>query len=222
MIKRTILFLLLSTSLLLQPACGPCKKTEPGMVIILNGPSAAGKSSIIKAFQTKRKEPWLSAGIDNLFVAVVPQKFFLEDKPDHAVIMKGMATEDEQGKLFTVEFGDEGRKVIKGMHGAIAAYACAGNNVIVDYIMYEPLWLEDLKKSLEGLCVISVGITAPLATITEREKLRKTSPEGHVRSMYHTVHEGWQYDLEINTGSVTPEQAADILIRHIERKDFNV
>lgn len=221
MIKRSIVFLLLSTCMFAFPAC-TTKKTELGTVIILNGPSAAGKSSIIKAFQEKRTEPWLSVGIDNLFVAVLPPKFYLEDKPEHHLVMRGQATEDEQGKLFTLYFGDEGRKVIKGMHGAIAAYARAGNDVIVDYIMYEQSWLDDLKKSLQGLPVIFVGITAPLEIITQREILRKTSPEGHARSLHESVHKGWTYDLEINTGAVTPEQAADNISHYLEGRNLNV
>ena len=191
-------------------------------MIILNGPSAVGKSSIIRALQAQRKEPWLSVGIDNLFVGVLPPKFYLEDKTEHHTIMRGEATKDAQGKLFTLYFGDEGRKVIKGMHGAIAAYARAGNNVIVDYIMYEPEWLDDLKKSLQGLRVISVGVTAPLEVIAQREILRKTSPEGHARSLYESVHQGWTYDLKIDTGSITPEQAADKIVDHLEGRNMNV
>ena len=36
--------------------------------------------------------------------------------------------------------GPEGEKVVRGMHGAIAAYAQAGNNVVVDYIQYKAHW----------------------------------------------------------------------------------
>jgi chloramphenicol 3-O-phosphotransferase len=111
--------------------CMPNKSQSYGTVIILNGPSAVGKSSIVKAFQEKQTTPWLGMGIDTLFVAVVPMKCLLD--PSYNV-MQGFATEDEQGKLFTVHFKSEGQKIIKGMHRAIAAYAHMGNNIIVDYI----------------------------------------------------------------------------------------
>jgi hypothetical protein len=42
------------------------KKTESsGTVIILNGTSAVGKSSIMRAFHAQHVGPWLGIGIDN-------------------------------------------------------------------------------------------------------------------------------------------------------------
>ena len=187
-----------------------------GTVIILNGPSAVGKSSIIKAFQSKQSKPWLGIGIDNFFVGVLPPKFYLEDTPEHRTVMHGVTSVDAEGKLFTLHVGPEGYKIVKGMHQAIAAYARTGNNVIVDYIMYEPSWYTDLQSSLTGINVITVGITASLETIKEREKKRATSPEGHARSLYESVHRGWKYDLQINTDDVTADQAAQLIVNHLE------
>lgn len=190
-----------------------------GTVIILNGPSAVGKSSIMRAFQAKRVEPWLGIGIDNFFVGVLPPKFYMEDKPEHHTVMRGIATEDEQGKLFTLHIGATGQKIIKGMHGAIAAYAKAGNNVIVDYIMYDSAWHADVMKALSGVKVISVGVTAALPVIEERERVRATSPQGHARSVYATVHQGWDYDLIIDTDTMTPDEIAGQIIDYVEFKN---
>jgi chloramphenicol 3-O phosphotransferase len=180
-----------------------------GMVIIINGPSAVGKTSIIKEFQKRQTSPWLSIGIDNFFVGVLPPKFYLEDKPEHHAVMHGVASEDAHGKLFTLQIGPEGQKIIRGMHRAIAAYAREGNNVIVDYIKYDSAWISDLQESLKGIKVLWVGVTASLESIQQREKARGTSPEGHARSVYHTMHEGMSYDLMLNTDSTMPEQAAE-------------
>jgi chloramphenicol 3-O phosphotransferase len=206
----------LMTIILLMGACmNKTKPTTSGTVIILNGPSSVGKTSIIKAFQAKQSAPWLSTGIDNFFVGVLPPKFYLEDQPEHRLVMHGVASEDKEGKLFTLDIGPEGQKVIKGMHRAIAVYAHAGNNVIVDYIQYDPAWIADLKEALHGVKTIWVGVTASLASIQQREKKRGTSPEGHARSHYHTVHQGITYDLMIDTDVVSPEQSADQIIKFL-------
>jgi chloramphenicol 3-O phosphotransferase len=178
-----------------------------GSVIILNGPSSVGKSSIVKAFQLQQKTPWLATGIDHLYVGVIPPHW-LDDKPEHHAIMTIKTTEDQDGKIVTAVFGPEGKKVIKGMHRAIAAYAHAGNNVIVDYIKYEPAWLEDLQNALSGIKTLWVKVTAPLDVIIKREKERGTSPEGHARSHYHTIHENVPYDVMVNTHELTPEESA--------------
>lgn len=214
-IKRTIPFLGLCISILIITACITNKSESSGTVIILNGPSAVGKSSIIKAFQDKQDTPWLGMGIDNLFVGVVSMKFLLD--PSYNV-MQGFPTEDAGGKLFTLHIGSEGQKIINGMHRAIAAYARAGNNVIVDYITYDPAWITDLQASLQGINTVYAGVTASLETIQQREKSRGTSPEGHGRSLHESVHQGWNYDLKIDTDAITADQAAEIITQYIKQK----
>ena len=214
-IKRTLPFLVLCISILVITAC-VTRSSEPfGTVIVLNGPSAVGKSSIIKAFQDKQDTLWLGMGIDNLFVGVMAMKYMLDPKYK---VMEGFSTEDAGGKLFTLHIGTKGQKIIKGMHRAIAAYARAGNNVIVDYITYDPTWITDLQSSLHGIKTIYVGVTASLETIQQREKARGISPEGHGRSLYESVHKGWVYDLKINTDNITPDEVADLIAQHIKKK----
>lgn len=192
------------------------KKTEKcGTVIILNGTSAVGKSSIMRVFQEKHDTPWLGMGIDNFFIGLLPFKFYFDPKFN---VMRGEATEDEEGKLFTLHIGSEGQKMISGMHRAIASYAKAGNNVIVDYIMYDPAWHDDLMSALSGVSVVAVGVTASLAVVQEREKKRATSPEGHARSIYDTVHQGWKYNLEINTDEMTLEQIVEKIDEYLAAK----
>ena len=184
-------------------------KKHSGTIIILNGVSSAGKSSIIKAFQKQQKDLWISAGIDQLYVGVIPPHF-LDGSPEHEHVMTVRSSEDtEHNKVVTAVFGPSGEKIIKGMHQALAAYAHAGNNVIADYIMYDPAWMKDLKKALHDVNVIFVGVTAPLDVIEKREKDRGTSPQGHARSHYHSVHDNVAYDLIIDTSTMTPEQAAE-------------
>lgn len=214
-IKRTLSFLGLCVSILVITACVSNKFESSGTVIILNGPSAVGKSSIIKAFQDKQNKPWLGMGIDNLFVGVLPIKCLLD--PSYNV-MQGFATEDAGGKLFTLHIGSEGQKIIRGMHRAIAAYAHTGNNVIVDYITYCSTWIADLQSSLRGINTVYIGVTASLTTIQQREKARGTSPEGHGRSLYESVHKGWNYDLMLDTDAITPDQAAERIMQYLEQK----
>lgn len=187
-------------------------KIKKGVVIILNGPSSSGKSSIIKAFQKIQTDPWLGIGIDNFFVGVIPQKFYMEDKPEHYRVMRGIFQNKNNKKVFTLNIGEYGQQVIKGMHRSIAAYAHSGCNVIVDYIMYNSCWLHDLQSSLKKLKVFNVKVSAPLSVIEQREKERGTSPQGHARSHYKSVHEGWNYHLKVNTFEKSPEQIARLIL----------
>jgi chloramphenicol 3-O phosphotransferase len=205
--------LIAALSLLVISGCwkGKSEKNsiKPGLVVVLNGPSSVGKTSIVKVFQSLRAEPWLSIGLDNFFVGVIPSKFYLEDSPEHRKVMQGVASFDKDNKpVFTLTLGEQGQRIMQGMHRSIAAYARMGNNVIVDYIMYDPAWRKDFEEIFKGIKVLWVGVKAPLSVIEEREKKRGTSPLGHARSHYDTVHRGIKYDLELDTVSQRPEAAA--------------
>lgn len=179
------------------------KSKITGTVIILNGPSAAGKSSIQKEFQAlMMPNLWIKLGIDNLF-----------DKPMPDITLENLAywqtknpirwvetTKDaEQRSIITLFTGEQGDKVAYGMNSAIAAYAQAGCNIIVDYITYKKEWLDDLRAKLENTKVYWVKVNIPLSVLEEREAARATSPTGHARSHYDFVHWDIRYDFEVNS-----------------------
>lgn len=191
---------------------------QSGKVIILNGPSVAGKSSIQKALQQEMKTPYMAMGIDSILVAMMPQRYFLGLEEDRKEVLWGEPSEDENGRpLFHLYFGPQGRNVIFGMNEAIAAFARNGNNVIVDYIQYEPEWIPHLMNALEGIETYCVGVEIPLDVLEERESSRATSPKGHARSHYETVHAGANYDLTVNSGEQSPEACAAQIMEHIKQ-----
>jgi chloramphenicol 3-O phosphotransferase len=187
-----------------------------GTVIVLNGPSAAGKTSIQKLLQERMTEPYMAMGIDSILVGMLPSRYFLGQAEDrHQVLYAESSTSADGHPLFTLHFGPKGRRVMSGMHRAIAAFASAGNNIVVDYILYERAWLADLAAALAGVTAYFVGVRIPLASLEERERTRATSPVGHARSHYDEVHAHERYDLEVDTSRATPEACAGEIIEHI-------
>jgi chloramphenicol 3-O phosphotransferase len=184
-----------------------------GTVIVLNGPSAAGKSSIQKEFQNlMMPRLWIKLGIDNLFDKPMPDidlsnlAYWQKENPIRWV----ETTEDEhQHSVITLLTGVEGEKVAYGMNSAIAAYAQAGCNVIVDYIAYRKEWLDDLRAKLADINVHWIKVHPPLAVLEEREVARGTSPKGHARSHYDFVHWDIKYDLEVDSSLNTAAGIAE-------------
>jgi chloramphenicol 3-O phosphotransferase len=195
-----------------------------GTVIILNGASASGKSSLQKELQKLFREPYLNIGLDTFFVGVLPERFVmgprLENDIDHSLVMQGVPGTDTQGnRLFTLVVGPVGDKVMQGMHRAIAAYAKTGNSCIVDYIAYKKEWISDLGAALEGITVYLIGVDCPIEILESREKARGRSfVEGHARSHYKTVHEFMNntYDVRVNTGEMSAKSCALIIQKFIE------
>ncbi len=195
-------------------------RRKSGVIIILNGPSASGKSSIQKELQKIFKKPLLALGLDTFFIGVMPARYWQEpclETDSDKIVMKGTSSTDEQGPLFELEVGGLGRKIIYGMHRAIAAYAQEGNDVVVDYILYDHVWLEHLKATLRGYKVIFVGVEIDKQILFEREAHRGTSPVGHARSHYDTVHRGMTYDLVVNTGKLTAAECAQVIEEYVQK-----
>lgn len=192
-----------------------------GKIIVLNGPSGSGKSSIQKEFQ-KLMMPnlWVKVGIDNLFDSVMPDitpenMSFWQSKN---VIRWVEESKDAEGhKVITLFVGPQGEKVAYAMNSAIAAYAKNGCNVIVDYIAYDQKWLKDLEDKCSGFTTYYVAIEIPLEVLEQREEARATSPKGHARSHHSTVYGDRKYDLTVNTGRSSAQEIALQLKKMIEQ-----
>lgn len=224
---KLILFVLLSMLPLVLMSETPLQQNpSPGIIIILNGPSASGKSSIQNELQKQFSSLYLKVGIDTFFDALIANpdlsnfeqtKEFSQYTNDGILIRGVRLGNDAEGMpVVPLKIGPAGDKIISGMHAAIAAYAKRGNNLIVDYILYKPEWRMDLLEALKDNKVYFIGVKAPLSVLEERERKRGTSPVGHARSHYATVHHAMTYDLELDVSSKTPAEAAAQIKQFVE------
>ena len=102
---------------------------------------------------------------------------------------------------------------------AVAALARAGANVLVDEVMLaaaadQRRW----EAALQGLDVCWVAIRCPADVAAAREQERGDRLVGLARSQAESVHAGVAYDLEIDTGSQTPEEAVAVLVGELTRR----
>ncbi len=91
--------------------------------------------------------------------------------------------------------------------------------IIVDYILYDQTWLKELVTILKDCNVIFVGVYIPLEILEQREKQRATSPVGHARSHFDTVHGPNIYDLKLDSFILTSQQCAEKIKSFIDSKE---
>jgi chloramphenicol 3-O phosphotransferase len=166
----------------------------PGKIIILNGTSSSGKTSIVRALQEILDEPFLDAGIDK-FIWMLPRRYL--DQPLWDQVL-GRAT----------EAGPVGHRLMSGMHQTIAALSRAGNNVVADHVLVERQWLEECARLFSELPALFVGVRCPLAVLEQREAARKDRTLGQARAQFHLVHAHGIYDLEVDTSASSAEACA--------------
>ncbi len=183
-----------------------------GKIILLNGASSSGKSSIVKALQTQLSEAYLEAGIDK-FLFMLPNDYLMKPHLWHQVIGYDKNT---NGELLP-KVGTHGHQLMRGMHRAISALAETGNNVLADHVLLDRLWLDDCINVFEGFDVFFIGIMCPLEVLEAREKDRGDRTLGHARGQAKIIHQNCIYDLEVDTSkSSTAECAEQIQSRLLE------
>jgi chloramphenicol 3-O phosphotransferase len=184
-----------------------------GRVIVLNGTSSAGKSTLTRALQSRLEGPWLGIGIDTVVFAL-PTTYL--NPPGWAEVFRYVPAEPGSDAPFRIETGDLGHRLVEGMHRMVASLADAGLSVIVDHVLLEPEWLPDLASRLAGHEVLFVGVRCPLDVVVAREAGRRDRTIGQAAAQFEVVHRAAGYDLEVDTSVLSADAAAERIALAVE------
>ena len=190
-----------------------------GKIILLNGSSSAGKTTIARMMQQLCREPWQHVALDQ-FRDGMSDRFRGLNSPAGDSGARGLnvvPVERDGGRVTEIRFGDVGRRVLRGMRRAIAAFAGEGNDVIVDDLMFEKSFLLDYLDVLKGLDVTFAGVRCDLEVVNAREATRPGRFPGTATSHFHAVHAHCIYDVEVDTTDTTPRHCAQRIMRAAER-----
>jgi chloramphenicol 3-O phosphotransferase len=180
----------------------PANSHPPGRIIVLNGASSAGKTSLLRALQQVLPEPYLEAGIDK-FLWMLPGRYL-----DRPLWYQVITSHHPPGGELYFTSGGIGDRLVTGMHRAAAALAGAGNNILLDHVLIEPAWLADCVEQLAPFEPLFVGVTCPLAVLEARERGRNDRTLGQARAHHAVVHAHGIYDVEVDTSAAPPEACA--------------
>jgi chloramphenicol 3-O phosphotransferase len=173
-------------------------------VILLNGPGSAGKTTLAKALQRVTAEPFLHVSMDR----------FLEMQPprhdNHPDTFYWTTTEEEGRPRTTFRTGPKGAALMRGFRQSVASLAGEGWNVIVDDVGVESD-VNDYRARLQSFAFAAVKVHAPLEVLEAREIARGDRMRGLALDQWQRIHEGIDYDFEVDTGRLSPEAAAQAL-----------
>ena len=178
-------------------------------MIVLNGGSSSGKSSLAVALQEALPEPWLRLGVDTLIGA-------LPSAMTDGGLGIGFGDNGEVG------LGAEFTRLESAWMRGVAAIAQADVPVIVeDGFLSGPMAQERWRSALGPLPVLWVGVRCDAEVAVERERVRGDRAVGMARRQAETVHRGIAYDLEVDTTHATPAQAAAIVVAAVRNRGMD-
>ena len=165
-------------------------------VIVLNGGSSAGKSSLVRALQGVLAEPWIAFGVDSLVEAMPPR--LLEGPDGLAIAADG-----------SIAVGPAYRAIARAWREGIGAMARAGANVILDLVFLDGAANQaEWRDALRALPVFWVGVRCAPAVARAREAARGDRIPGMAVRQAQTVHRAVAYDLDVDTAAATSEACA--------------
>ncbi len=170
---------------------------QAGRIILLNGASSSGKSTLARCLQADLREPFWHYSIDHLLSAsILPQD-----------------------RISAGEFPwrDLRQSFFEGFHHSLPAFARAGNNLIVEHIVESAEWMYRLVLLLEGLDVFFVGVHCPLEELERREQARGDRRLGDARKDFETTHTFCTYHFEVSSTDPSDLNSQTIIAAWLQR-----
>lgn len=186
---------------------------EPGLIVILDGPSGVGTSTTLEALQQAwsqvRTEPLLDVGLDRTLTAFGPELDRWWD------LLTPVVTAAERG---AVHWGPLGRELISGMHRAAAAWASAGWDVALDHLLLDRTTLSDLRQAVGGLPVLHVGLTCHPDVLVQRGRASGGGAPPGLLWQLDAFEAVTGRDLVLDTSDMTVDEAVDVILVAVSRR----
>jgi chloramphenicol 3-O phosphotransferase len=186
-----------------------------GRVVILNGVSRAGKSTLARAIQESVPGVWMHLGGDAHKACTPPNR------------QPGIGLRPGRNQV-----QPEVEECVPVLHAAlyesVAVHARFGLDVVVDDNFHDSYTrrygiLEDCARRLAGLDTLFVGVRCPIEVIWERRARTWGQVLGEVAQdvvdavelAQHATHEHRGYDLEVDTSLTSAENCAAVIARRL-------
>lgn len=157
-------------------------------VIVLNGGSSSGKTTIARTLQALLPDPWLTFGIDTLLGGLPAAGGGIDIAADGEVAVGA--------GFFALE---------AAWAAGLAAMVRAGARIVVDEVFLgggesQRRWL----AAFDGLDVLWAGVRCDAAVAAARELARGDRIAGMAVRQAEVVHRGVRYDVEVDTTHAEP------------------
>ncbi|MBW4079138.1 MAG: hypothetical protein HIU84_11635 [Acidobacteria bacterium] len=176
----------------------------PGDLIVLNGPSSAGKSTLIRHLQHMWPRPLYATGIDALIVGW-PEDYFLDHDEsgqskgaDALHIVAGLGPSPS----WVPRMNDTFFTISRHSHEAWAAMNQSGVDMVIDHCIIEASIRKHARDLLVG--AFWVGVTCEVEELIRQEALRGDRYVGFASGTSAVVHDNMKYDMTIDTTSTPP------------------
>ena len=167
---------------------------KKGKILLLNGPSSAGKTTLSWELQTKAPGYWYWLPLDSFLMAVPSQQW-----------------EKDEGEGFRTAFDLH--------HDCVKLISDQGKNIIVDTVIYTDENLASFENRLAGHPIIRVKVTCPVEELNRRELARGDRDIGLAASQAEAMAAQTNYDLTVDIHAQSTEECAQLIIALLAKRN---
>ncbi|AIQ59890.1 chloramphenicol phosphotransferase CPT family protein [Paenibacillus borealis] len=178
---------------------------KQGIIVFLNGTSSSGKTSISTELLNQYEVSFHHLSIDNFFNGL------FHDYIDFI----NTSIESAEGEDVQVPAQIIIDPLITLFYSTIKFMSAKGMNVVVDTVNDNDERFNTCLSLLIDHPVLFVGVTCSKEELIRREKLREDRESGLAISQYDQVYCFNEYDLELNTEILRPDECANLILDFI-------
>ena len=162
-------------------------------IVVLNGPSSAGKTTLARAIQAAAPSLFLNFSIDAILYSL----------PESALARINAG-------------GDVSDLRLRDLHDAYFAcvkqLATLGHDIVVDNAIVAERQAQHLRDAVQGHKVLTVLVTCAPDVLADRERARGDRRLGMAVAQLAQIEKWLQHDLRVDTSAESPEAAARRII----------
>lgn len=162
-------------------------------IVVLNGTSSSGKTSIARAFQDLAPRLFLNFSIDSILAALPPEAI--------ARMQRGAGISDLRYP-----------ELVRAFYACVRELAALGHDLIIDHAVMTREQAELLWSAVASHRALFAGLDCPLEVLQERERHRGDRRPGLAAAQCERIHQWLDYDLRIDTSKLSAEEAAQRIV----------
>lgn len=176
---------------------------KQGIIVFLNGTSSSGKTSISTELLNQNEISFHHLSIDDFFNGLFH---------DYIDFINTKCADREDVQVSPQIILDS---MITLFYSTIKFMSAKGMNIVVDTVNDNDERLNACLRLLSDHPVLFVGVTCSKEELIRREKLRGDREIGLAISQYNKVYCLGEYDIELNTETLRPNECANLILNFI-------
>ena len=185
------------------------------MIILLNGTSSAGKTTIARILQEKFDGVLLLYGVDGMVQTAFPAK--CDFPPYNEKAAKVSVTEIAGQPHARLTLSPYMYPVYQAAVHFYKRLSAQGYSLIVDEVLFDEKRISPFFEILADETVYFIGIKPDKDVVLRREKERGDRLEGLAVGLYDEVYNPrFSYDLLLDTGKLAPAESVERILRLLE------